>query len=68
MYVAIWLAVLIQPLLIHNVIAGALAIPAFAAMWTLRVPREEAMMRKQFGTRYDIYAARVGRLWPATRS
>ncbi|MFY0562199.1 protein-S-isoprenylcysteine O-methyltransferase [Archangium lansingense] len=32
MYAAIWLAALTQPLLIHNWIAGALVIPAFASM------------------------------------
>jgi protein-S-isoprenylcysteine O-methyltransferase Ste14 len=68
MYAAIWLAVLIQPLLIHNAIAGLLAVPAFAAMWWLRVPREEAMLREQFGEAYDAYCARVGRLSPWVRS
>jgi protein-S-isoprenylcysteine O-methyltransferase Ste14 len=68
MYVAIWLAVLAQPLLIHNVVGGMLAIPAFAAMWWLRVPQEEAMLRDRFGEAYDAYCARVGRLWPRVRS
>lgn len=68
MYVAIWLAVLAQPLLIHNAIGGLLAVPAFAAMWWLRVPQEEAMLRGQFGEAYDAYCARVGRLWPWVRS
>jgi len=67
MYVAIWLAVLTQPLLVHNWIAGALAMPAFAAMWFLRVPQEEALLRDAFGTDYDAYCARVGRLWPGRR-
>ena len=49
MYAAIWLLVLTQPLLIHNWVAGVLVIPAFAAMWLLRVPREEALMRQTFG-------------------
>jgi protein-S-isoprenylcysteine O-methyltransferase Ste14 len=64
MYVAIWLAVFAQPLLIHNWIAGALVVPAFAAMWFIRVPQEEALMRDQFGAAYDTYAARTGRLTP----
>lgn len=62
MYVAIWLSALIQPLLVHNLIAGALVIPAMAALWLLRVPQEEAMMRERFGADYDAYCARVG-LW-----
>ena len=68
MYVAIWLTVLSQPLLIHNAIGGLLAVPAFAAMWLLRVPQEEAMLRERFGEAYDAYCARVGRLWPMVRS
>lgn len=68
MYAAIWLGAIAQPLLIQNWIAGALVVPAFAAMWFLRVPQEEAMMREAFGADYDEYCLRVGRLWPrATR-
>jgi len=68
MYIAIWMAVLAQPLLLHNWVAGFLAIPAFTAMWLLRVPQEEAMLRERFGPAYDAYCAKVGRLWPAVRS
>lgn len=64
MYAAIWLFVLTQPLLIHNWVAGVLVIPAFAAMWLLRVPREEALMRQTFGAAYDDYCRRTGRLFP----
>jgi protein-S-isoprenylcysteine O-methyltransferase Ste14 len=64
MYAALWLSALAQPLLIHNWIAGFLAIPAFAAMWAVRVPHEEAMMRERFGDAYDAYAARTGRVIP----
>ena len=64
MYVSIWLAAVCQPLLVPNLIAGLLVVPAFAAMWWLRVPQEEAMMRRQFGERYTRYCGRVGRLWP----
>lgn len=64
MYAAIWISAVAQPLLIHNWIAGALVVPAFAAMWFLRVPREEAMMRVQFGEAYDQYCRKAGRLLP----
>jgi protein-S-isoprenylcysteine O-methyltransferase Ste14 len=64
MYAAIWISALAQPLLIHNWIAGFLVIPAFAAMWFLRVPNEEAMMRARFGDAWDAYCARAGRLFP----
>lgn len=64
MYTAIALSCLAQALLIPNAIAGALAIPAFALLWAVRVPREEAMLRRQFAGAYDAYAARTGALWP----
>lgn len=64
MYATIWLFALTQPLLIHNWVAGVLVIPAFAAMWLLRVPREEALMRQTFGAAYDEYCRRTGRLFP----
>lgn len=66
MYAAIWVSALAQPLLIHNWVAGALVVPAFAAMWFLRTPREEAMMRQRFGAEWDDYCERTGRLWPGT--
>lgn len=68
MYAAIWISALAQPLLIHNWIAGALIIPAFAAMWFIRVPNEEAMLRARFGDAWDAYCARAGRLIPRRAS
>lgn len=67
MYAAIWISALAQPLLIHNWIAGFLVVPAFAAMWFIRVPNEEAMMRARFGAAWDAYCARAGRLFPKRR-
>jgi protein-S-isoprenylcysteine O-methyltransferase Ste14 len=64
MYAAIWLAALAQPMLIHNWVGGPLVLAAFAFMCVTRLPREEAMMRQQFGDEYDRYAARTHRLVP----
>ncbi|WP_374532134.1 protein-S-isoprenylcysteine O-methyltransferase [Phenylobacterium sp.] len=64
MYAAIWLGAFAQALLIQNWIGGFAVIPAFAAMWFIRVPREEAMMRERFGAAWDAYVARSGRLAP----
>ncbi|QIG81718.1 isoprenylcysteine carboxylmethyltransferase family protein [Sphingosinithalassobacter tenebrarum] len=64
MYAAIWVSALAQPLLIHNWIAGVLVVPAFAAMWFIRVPNEEAMMRTRFGDAWDAYCTHAGRLLP----
>lgn len=64
MYAAIWLGAIAQPLLIQNWIGGFLVVPAFLAMWLIRVPREEAMMRDQFGAEWDAYVQRSGALFP----
>ncbi|MEL6277248.1 MAG: protein-S-isoprenylcysteine O-methyltransferase [Pseudomonadota bacterium] len=64
MYAAIWLGVIAQPLLVQNWVAGFLVFPVFLAMYLIRTPREEAMMRDQFGEAYDRYAARTGRILP----
>ena len=64
MYAAMALSALSQPLLIHNWIAGFLAIPAFAALCVVRIPLEEAMLREHFGAAYDAYAARTRRIFP----
>jgi protein-S-isoprenylcysteine O-methyltransferase Ste14 len=64
MYAATWISVLAQPLLVHNGIAGLLVIPAFAAMWSSRIPQEEALMQARFGDDYRTYGARTARLFP----
>lgn len=68
MYAAIWISTLAQPLLIQNWIAGFLVVPAFTAMWFLRVPHEETMMQARFGEAWDAYCARAGRLLPRRTS
>lgn len=64
MYSALWLIFLTQPLFVHNWIAGFSGPLAFAFMYFVRVPYEEAMMRERFGEEYDAYCKRSGRLWP----
>ncbi|MEM7432832.1 MAG: protein-S-isoprenylcysteine O-methyltransferase [Pseudomonadota bacterium] len=64
MYTAIFLIFAAQPLLIHNWIAGWSALIAFTAIYVVRVSREEAMMRDQFGEQYDRYCEATGRLLP----
>ena len=64
MYAAIWLIFLVQPLFIHNWIAGLSGPLAFAVMYFVRVPYEETMMRERFGEAYDAYCKCSGRLFP----
>lgn len=67
MYGAIWLFSVSQGCLLHNAVAGWSAIVAFAAMYAFRVPREEQLMRQQFGDAYVEYCRTSGRLWPRRR-
>lgn len=64
MYCAIWLMVIIQPLLIQNWIGGWLVVPAFLIMYLIRVPKEEQLMKEQFGTEYENYIKRSWRIIP----
>jgi protein-S-isoprenylcysteine O-methyltransferase Ste14 len=64
MYAAIWLYAAAQVLLIPNWIAGALVMPAFTALYGLRVPKEEQMMLETFGKPYRDYMQRTGRVLP----
>lgn len=64
MYAAIWLGAFAQPLLIHNWLGGFAILPCFLAMCLIRIPREEAMMAKQFGAEWDEYCQHSGRLVP----
>jgi protein-S-isoprenylcysteine O-methyltransferase Ste14 len=64
MYAAIWCAVLGQPLLVQNWLAGLPIVAAFTFMWAVRMPREEALMRAEFEAEYDAYCARTGRILP----
>lgn len=64
MYSAHLLLAIGQALLVQNWIAGPLALVAFAGIYVLRVPHEEAMMLERFGDEYRAYMARTGRLFP----
>lgn len=64
MYASIWLWAIAQGLLLQNWLAGWGVVPAFAAMYFLRTPREEQMMCEQFGDPYRAYMRQTGRLLP----
>lgn len=64
MYAAFLLWGLAQPLLLHNWIAGWSHLISFLPLYFLRVPREEQMMRDQFGEEYQSYMNRTGRIIP----
>lgn len=68
MYAAIWLWALAQGMMLQNWLAGWSVVPAFAAMYFLRVPREEQLMLEKFGDSYHAYMRQTGRLWPRWRA
>lgn len=64
MYSAIFILFIAQAAFIQNYIAGFSGLVAFTLMYVIRVPTEEAMMRDAFGTEYEAYCSRSGRLLP----
>lgn len=64
MYASIWLWGLAQGMMLANWFAGWAVIPAFAAMYFIRTPREERLMCEEFGDGYREYTRRTGRLFP----
>lgn len=64
MYLASWIIMVAQALLISNWIAGFGGIMTFALLYFLRVPKEEQMMLQQFGDQYQDYMSKTGRILP----
>jgi protein-S-isoprenylcysteine O-methyltransferase Ste14 len=64
MYTQIWLWVICQGLVLSNWVVEILGILAWAILYFIRVPREEQMMTAEFGTQYEEYKKRTGRVLP----
>ena len=64
MYASIWLWGIAQGMILENWLAGWAVLPAFAAMYFIRTPREERLMVETFGEAYRQYAAQTGRVFP----
>ena len=64
MYTSLFLISLVQPLLIHNWIAGFTPLCSFTILYVIRVGYEEDMMVKHFGDEYRQYCSKTGRLLP----
>ena len=64
MYSSIWLWGLAQGMMLANWFAGWAVLLAFAAMYFIRMPREERLMREAFPEGYREYSRRTGRLFP----
>src|SRR4026208_2283675 len=64
MYLSIWLLVIAQAMILQNYVAGFSGLVPFALLYFLRVPKEERMMREEFGKAYDEYLLATGRILP----
>jgi len=68
MYAAHWLWALAQLLLMPNRIAGPSFLLFLIPLYFYRIPKEEAMMIKQFGEEYKKYMKKTGRILPSATS
>ncbi len=64
MYTSLWLWAFSMPLLLHNLVAGAVFLVVFGSFYLARVPIEEAHMTERFGDEYLEYMEETGRLFP----
>lgn len=64
MYTSLWLWAISMPLLLHNLVAGAIFLVVFGSFYIARVPIEEAHMTERFGEEYVDYMEETGRLLP----
>lgn len=64
MYTSLWLWAISMPLLLHNLVAGAIFLIFFAAFYVGRVSTEESLMIEKFGDEYREYMEETGRLIP----
>ncbi len=67
MYGAILLISAAQGLLLRNTLAGWSALVTFSVLLLVRLPREERMLARAFGARWQAYAERTGALLPRRR-
>lgn len=64
MYLSFWLWAIAQFCLLPNWVAGTAGLVGVAILYFSRVRHEEQMMRDAFGSSYDEYARRTGRIIP----
>lgn len=67
MYTSLWLLVIAQAMILPNYVAGFSGLVPFAILYLFRVSSEERMMIEQFGSEYQRYVEKTGRLLPKLR-
>lgn len=68
MYSSLWLLVIAQAMILPNYVAGFTGLLPFGVLYFLRVKTEERMMLEEFGSEYEQYCQRTGRLIPKLKS
>jgi protein-S-isoprenylcysteine O-methyltransferase Ste14 len=64
MYASLLLMFVVQGLLIPDLVVGWAALAAFVALLAVRIPREESLLRDEFGAEWERYRDRTWRLAP----
>lgn len=64
MYSSLWLLVMAQAMILPNYVAGFSGLVPFGILYFQRVAKEERMMLEEFGSEYEQYLKRTGRLFP----
>lgn len=64
MYLSIWLLVIAQAMILPNYVAGFAGLLPFGILYFQRVGKEERMMMEEFGSEYEQYLQKTGRLFP----
>ena len=64
MYLSLYCITIAQVLLLNNWVAGPAGLVGFTLLYLSRVQKEETMLRDQFGSAYEAYCGKVGRLFP----
>ena len=64
MYSSLWLLVIAQAIILPNYVAGFSGLLPFGILYFQRVGKEERMMMEVFGSEYEQYVKRTGRLFP----
>lgn len=67
MYLSLWLLVISQAMILPNYVAGFSGLVPFAILYFQRVQKEERMMLEEFGSAYEAYLQKTGRLIPKLR-
>jgi protein-S-isoprenylcysteine O-methyltransferase Ste14 len=64
MYLSFWLLVTAQAMILPSYVAGFVGLLPFGILYFQRVAKEERMMMEEFGSEFERYLQKTGRLLP----